>query len=146
MPGTPCPGQRWVLKAEPPPSKGPEMQSLFVPSTAPRFRAAYGQLCHFTGIQQENKVYKAKVIPELASHPVDRLLCSPCRGLWTPVLHSQRPEPAALQESAFRETGGDIQGSLCPMGQPSSYAINLFFSFFERSQDTRLEFLLLSSI
>lgn len=107
MPGTPCPGQRWLLKGQPPPSGGPKLQSSFGPSTAPPFRAAYGQLCHFTGIQQENKVCKAKVIPESI---ISFLSCGPAPSAEAPGLQCYPAQKLALYvlivESRASSTAG----------------------------------------
>ncbi|RLW04118.1 hypothetical protein DV515_00006043 [Chloebia gouldiae] len=68
----------------------PEYEVYFK-NTVPPFRAAYSQLCNFTGIQQENKVCKAKVIPDsttsfpfcgpFPSTDVPELWCYPAQKL-----------------------------------------------------------------
>lgn len=108
--------------------------AVSVPSTVPPFRAAYSQLCHFTGIRQENKVSKAEVIPESTT---SFLSCGPAPSAGVPGLWCYLAQKLALYtlivKTRVSSTAGislsrgwrGIQGSLCP----SHCVINLFLFF-----------------
>lgn len=108
--------------------------AVSVPSTVPPFRAAYSQLCHFTGTRQENKVSKAEVIPEPTT---SFLSCGPAPSAGVPRLWCYLAQKLALYtlivKTRVSSTAGislsrgwrGIQGSLCP----SHCVINLFLFF-----------------
>lgn len=132
--------------------------AVSVPSTVPPFRAAYGQLCHFTGIQQENRVCKAKVSflscgPALLAE-APGLWCYPAQklALNTRIVKTRVSSTAGI--TLLRDWRGHPRQPL-PHTQPlcnhfffSGFCLVLgfcFLGFFDGGQDTRFEFLLLIS-